>query len=148
MFLIPFWPGESVFQISCRRQVLVLAHLNGGTGTQMQREHVTSTVAGERDLSGSTRLGQKQRHAGDHALERTLALDPDRQRRLFPQHHVVLEKHWDAAVQPDVQYRHQLSVDAVVHSRRAPSAMVVGSSWGGSAIYVTHRRPWRAAGCS
>ena len=86
----------------------------------MQREHVASAVAGKRDLPRAARLGQQQLHASDHALKRTLALEPDGERRVFPQHHVVLEKHWHAAVEPDMQYRHQLSVDAVVHTRRAP----------------------------
>jgi len=85
----------------------------------MQRKHVAGSVAGKCDLPRTARLGQNQLHAGDHALERALTFEPDGERRLFPQHHVVLEKHRHAAVQPDVQYRHQLSVDAVVHTRGA-----------------------------
>src|SRR5271156_6214772 len=82
--------------------------------------HPHTLVAGKRNLSRPARLGQKQLHAGDHPLERALTLDSDGERRIFPQHHVELEEHRHAAVEPDVQHRHQLSVDAVVHTRCAP----------------------------
>src|SRR5262249_55212690 len=67
--------GEAVLQIARCRKVLVFTHLNGGAGAQMQREHVPGTVAGKRDPPRPARLGQKDLHAGDGALERTLALD-------------------------------------------------------------------------
>ena len=89
-------------------------------GAQMQRKHVPGTVAGKCDLPRPTCLGQQQLHAGDHPLERTFSPDPDVERRVLPQHDVMLEKHRHAAVEPDVQHRHEFAVDAVVHTRGAP----------------------------
>ena len=98
----------------------MLANLDGSAGPQMQRKDVAGAVARKRDLARSTRLGHQQLHARDHPLERTLAPEPDVEPRVLPQNDVVLEKHRHAAVEPDVQHRHQLSVDAVVHARGAP----------------------------
>ena len=103
---------------------------------------MSGAVARKRDLTGSAGLGEEQLHAGDHPLERTLALEPDVERRVLPQDHVMLEKHWHAAVEPDVQHRHQLSVDAVVHTRGTPVGDGGGQYlWGLRSIgRVGHRR--------
>ena len=95
----------------------MLADLDSSARLQMQRKHVPGAVAGKRHLARSTRLRHEQLHARDHPLERTLTPEPDVERRVLPQNDVMLEEHRHAAVQPDVQHRHQLAVDAVVHTR-------------------------------
>ncbi len=81
---------------------------------------MSGAIAGKRDLARPARLGHEQLHAPDHPLERTLSPEPDVEPRVLPQNDVMLEKHRHAAVEPDVQHRHQLSVDAVVHAWGAP----------------------------
>ncbi len=98
----------------------MFSHLDGGAGAQMQRKDVPGAVAGERNLARSARLGHEQLRAGDHPLERALSPEPDVEPRVLPQNHVVLEEHRHAAVEPEVQHRNQLSVDAVEHAWGAP----------------------------
>src|SRR5207302_4197979 len=62
-------PVEGVVEIAGRRQELVLSHEHRGPGRQVERKEMAGAIAGKRDLARPLRLGKKNWHAGNHALE-------------------------------------------------------------------------------
>src|SRR5579859_2664150 len=85
----------------------------------MDGKDMPRAVARECDLTRPTRLRHEDAHAGHHPLERTLHRpNADIELRILVEHDMVFKEDRHAAIQPRMQHRHELTLDAVANTGR------------------------------